>query len=224
MIIAGFQKLSLVDFPGYLCSVVFVQGCNFRCSYCQNPSLVGFEKQTDLSEKEVFDFLSGRKAMIEGVVITGGEPTVYDDLPGFIKKLKEQGFRVKLDTNGSNPVQMEGLLSDKCLDYVALDIKTSFPKYSLVTDISAIVGSVSQSIRSIMESPVPYEFRTTCVPGIVEEEDIAAIGEIVKGAERYCLQQFRPYVTLDPHFQDIKPYSKEVLGKFGDILAAFVRE
>jgi len=223
MVIAGLQKLSLVDFPGHLCSVVFVQGCNFRCGYCQNPDLIPPKQKTDWSEKDILDYLSRRKSAIEGVVITGGEPIIYDDLPAFAKKIKDSGFKVKVDTNGSDPARIERLLKEKVVDYISLDIKTSFPKYSLVTDISNIEELISGSIRIIMGAGIPYEFRTTCVPGIVDEKDFVEIGKAVKGAERYCLQQFRPQITFDPDFQKVTPYTKDVLEKFRDILTGFVQ-
>ena len=146
-----------------------------------------------------------------------------NDLPAFIKKVKDEGFKVKLDTNGSNSASIEKLLKDGYLDYIALDIKTSFAKYQMVTKIEDITESLSRSIEIIMKSSVPYEFRTTCVPEIVDEKDFLEMGTIVKGAKKYCLQQFRSDITLDPHFQEVKPYSKDVLEKFKSILADFVQ-
>ncbi len=222
MKIAGLQKLSLVDYPGYLSSVIFVQGCNFRCGYCQNPDLVTLEKNFDCSEKEIFDYISRRKGLVEGVVITGGEPAIYADLPDIIKRLKDTGVLVKLDTNGSNPAQLEELFLAGLLDYVALDIKTSLSKYDLVAGPENIARIIPESINKIMRSSIPYEFRTTCVPGIVDEKDILRIGNLVKGAKKYCLQQFRSVVTLDENFQSVKPYSKEDLERFQNILSDFV--
>jgi len=224
MIIAGLQKLSLVDYPGLLASVVFVQGCNFRCGWCQNPDLVVRKDLPPIPEKEVISFLSYRKPIIEGLVITGGEPSIYEDLPVFIDKVKDLGLKVKLDTNGSNPPQLKSLLEGRKIDYVALDIKTSFPKYHLVADIEGISHIVQESARLIMSSDVPYEFRTTCVPGMVDASDIREIAEAVKGAKRYCLQQFRPFVTCDPAFAKVKPYSKETLGDFKKILSSYMQE
>ncbi|MFQ5952072.1 MAG: anaerobic ribonucleoside-triphosphate reductase activating protein [Candidatus Omnitrophota bacterium] len=223
MKIAGLQKLSLVDYPGCLASIVFVQGCNFRCGYCQNPDLVTSDELFDFQEKEVFDYISSRKNMLEGLVITGGEPAIYEDLPDFIRRIKRTEIKVKLDTNGSNPGQLKSLIEERLLDYIALDIKTSFAKYSMVTDLADAASNVSESVRLVMASSVAYEFRTTCVPGIVCEEDIALIGELVKGAEKHYLQQFRPIVTFDKCFQDVKPYSKETLEKFQAILSDFVK-
>ncbi|MFC1479908.1 anaerobic ribonucleoside-triphosphate reductase activating protein [Candidatus Omnitrophota bacterium] len=221
MIIAGLQNLSLVDYPGYLASVVFVQGCNFRCGYCYNPDLVTLDKHFDFSEEDIFNSITRRKKMIEGIVITGGEPTIYKDLPDSVRRLKNEGFKVKLDTNGSNPVQLEDLLRARLLDYIALDIKTSLPKYNLVTDQKGIEEAVSESIRLTMLSTVSYEFRTTCVPGIVGEEDFRLIGKMVRGAKKYCLQQFRPSSTYDKSFQTVRPYSEEDVQNFRGILEGF---
>jgi pyruvate formate lyase activating enzyme len=155
------------------------------------------------------------------VVITGGEPTVYKDLPDFARRVKNEGLKVKLDTNGTNPAQLEEVFRARLLDYLAIDIKTAFSKYRLVTDQDNAAGLVLSSIRLAMLSTVPYEFRVTCVPGIVEEKDLPEIGESIKGAKRCCLQQFRPNVTYDKSFQDVKPYSMEQMRKFGKILEAF---
>jgi pyruvate formate lyase activating enzyme len=222
MMIAGLQKLSLVDFPGHLAATVFVQGCNFHCGYCQNPELVTLDKQFDFSEKDVFDYIDLRKNMIEAVVVTGGEPSIYKDLPDFAKRVKDKGLKFKLDTNGANPAQLEDMLRARLIDYIALDIKTSFAKYYLVTDQKNIEESVSQSIRLTLLSTTPHEFRTTCVPGIVDADDFRIIGETVKGAKKYCLQQFRPHVTYDKSFQDIRPYRKEDFRQFQNVLQNFV--
>ncbi|NQT32595.1 MAG: anaerobic ribonucleoside-triphosphate reductase activating protein [Candidatus Omnitrophica bacterium] len=224
MKIAGLQKVSLVDYPGCVSAVVFVQGCNLRCPYCQNPDLVVPESGFECSEKEVFDYLTARRKLIEGVVITGGEPTIYEDLPDFIKHAKDIGIKVKLDTNGSNPEQLEYLLHENLLDYIAIDVKSSFNKYYLLSDAENVEWSVAESINLTMSSGVPYEFRTTCVPGIVDAEDFHSIGDTVKGAKKYYLQQFRPQTTYDKEYQNIKPYTDRELQKFKLILEEYVEE
>jgi len=201
---------------------VFVQGCNFHCGYCQNPELITFDGHFDFSEKDVLDYITRRKNIIEAVVITGGEPAIHKDLPDFVRRVKALGFKVKLDTNGSRPGQLEYLLRDRLLDYVAIDIKTSFSKYSLLTGQDDIEEALSESIRLLILSTVPYEFRTTCAPGIVDEEDIRLMGKMIKGAKKCCLQQFRPGVTYDKNFRDIRPYSKNDLRRFQGILEDFV--
>ena len=226
MIIAGLQKLSLVDYPGVVCAVIFTQGCNFRCGYCQNPDLIpSFPTQTqsDCDEQEVFSFLNQRKGMIEGLVITGGEPTLQKDLPAFIRKVKEIGLKVKLDTNGANPDLLEKLLKEDIIDYAAVDIKTVPSKYSLVSDDKDVAARLTRTLHLLMLAQIPYEFRTTCVPGVVDAHDFEEIGDIVKGAARYCLQQFRADITLDKKFQTIKPYLPAEIKKFKNILSKYVQ-
>ncbi|MFH1309566.1 MAG: anaerobic ribonucleoside-triphosphate reductase activating protein [Candidatus Omnitrophota bacterium] len=224
MMIAGLQKLSLVDYPGHLSTVVFLQGCNFNCGYCQNPDLIRSEKQFDFSKKNFFDFIQRRKGTIEGVVISGGEPTIHNDLPEFIEKIKKLNFKIKLDTNGSNPEQLEFLLRSRMLDYVAMDIKTSFSRYSLVSSQKEIATKVLESIRLLLFSTISYEFRTTCVPTVVDDADFIEIGKKVKKAQRYCLQQFRPMVVNDEVFSKITPYSNEKIYGFRNILEEFVEK
>ncbi len=224
MRIAGLQNLSLIDYPGYIAAVVFVQGCNFRCGYCHNPDLIDIKNGTFFPEEEILEYISSRRDMLEGLVITGGEPCIYEDLPEFIKKAREKGLKVKLDTNGSNPAQLEYMIREKILDYVALDVKTSLRKYSLLTDKTDIADSLSRSVRMLILSTLPYELRTTCVPGIVDEEDFASLKDLIKGSKKCCLQQFRSLKTYDQKFTDIKPYGREKLQKFRDILNEFVEE
>lgn len=223
MRLAGLQKLSLVDYPRHLASVVFVQGCNFRCGYCHNPELVTQEKDFGLAAEDVLADIRSRKGMIEGVVITGGEPTLFPGTYEFIERIKEMGLLVKLDTNGSNPAMLLELLRDKYIDHVAMDIKTSLSKYHLVTDIPDIGKNIIESAMWVMLSTIPYEFRTTCVPGIVDETDIKAIGAFVKSAEKYCLQQFSPSITYDPAFRGVKPYTPDQMRHFAEILKKDVK-
>ena len=218
MQIAGLQNLSLVDFPGYLSSVVFTKGCNFKCGYCHNPDLVGMASPHTITEEEVFSFLTHRKNMIEGVVVSGGEPSLQTDLKDFFMKLKEKGFKTKLDTNGSNPDIVEELLKERLLDYLAVDIKTSFDKYHLVTGIKDIKKKIQRIISLAILSTTQYEFRITCAPGIVEEKDIMNIGQMLKGAHKCFLQQFRAISTYDKKYEAIVPYSKEKMFEFKAIL------
>jgi pyruvate formate lyase activating enzyme len=224
MIVAGLQKLSLVDFPGKLASVIFLQGCNFRCGYCQNPELIPREGVSGVSVEEVLGYLSCRKNNIEGVVVTGGEPTVHDDLALLLEKIAAIGLEIKLDTNGSDPKILGGLISSGLLSYIAVDIKTSFSKYNLVSSNDNISDAVMESVRICMDSGVPYEFRTTCVPGVLEKTDIIKIGEAVKGARRYCLQQFRPKITFDEAFTNVKPFSPDTVRSFAEDLSGYVEK
>ena len=222
MIVAGLQKLSLVDFPGKLAAVIFLQGCNFKCGYCHNPALVALEGPEALGQEEVLDYLKSRKDKLEGVVITGGEPTIHGDLAGFIKRISGIGLKVKLDTNGSNPKFLKEIISEGLLDYVAVDIKTSFRKYHLVSKSETAAACVAETVEICLSSNIPYELRTTCVPGIVEEDDLHDIGRAVRGAKLYCLQQFRPGITLGEEFSGIKPFNKARIKAFSDIMAKYV--
>lgn len=222
MRIAGLQNLSLVDYPGKVAAAIFVHGCNFKCGYCHNPDLLKSECSYSTTEEEVLDYLTRRKHVLDGVVISGGEPTLYPDLPDFTAKIKATGLDVKLDTNGADPVMLETMLKGHLLDYVAIDIKTSPSKYHLVTDKPDVENAFLASVRLAMLSTVPYEFRTTCMPGLVEEQDIKEIADIVKGAKNYFLQQFRPLNTFDESCQNITPYTKETLELFKSILEPVV--
>ena len=225
MKIAGLQKISMVDYPGYICATVFTQGCNFRCGFCHNRDLMMADKDPGFPQEEFFGYLNSRKNMIDGVCITGGEPTLWLDLPDFVRKIKKTGLKLKLDTNGSNPQMIHDLLQEDLLDYIAMDVKTSLAKYHLFKVPENTEEVLAQSIQEIMSSKIPYEFRTTCVPEIVIEEDIYSITEIIKGAKKYCLQQFRPHENmLDERFLQIKPYNKNELNKFKSISEGFVEE
>ncbi|MFH1837246.1 MAG: anaerobic ribonucleoside-triphosphate reductase activating protein [Candidatus Omnitrophota bacterium] len=224
MRIAGLQKLSLVDYPRHLAAVVFLQGCNFRCGYCQNVSLLAAEGAPGPTEDEILEFISARKKVLEGVVVTGGEPTIHDDLEKLIVKIKKTGLKVKLDTNGSDPKTLQKLIHKGLLDYLAIDIKTSLPKYHLVVNEKELIDKVERSIRLVLLSTVPYELRTTCVPGIVNEEDFRLIGEFVRGAKKYCLQQFKPDITHEKAFQKVKPYSKKEIEHLASVIGEYVEE
>ncbi len=223
MKIAGLRNLSLVDYPGKLAATIFVPGCNFRCGYCHNPELVEGKPEI-LDEEEVIDRICNRNKIIEAVVITGGEPTLYNDICDFALRIRDKGFEVKVDTNGAGPDNIERLFRENAVNYVAMDIKTSINKYNLVSSDENIGDALLKSIHLIMLSTISYEFRTTCVPGIVDEEDIEKIGKSIKGARKYCLQQFRPFQTYDSKFERVMPYSKETLHKFKEILQQYVRE
>jgi len=211
MIIGGIQKLTLIDYPGKLACTVFLAGCNFRCPWCYSSELVLPEKikeQPKTTEKELFSFLEGKKGLIEGVVICGGEPTIQKNLEELIKRIKKMEFSVKLDTNGSNPGMLKDLANKKLIDYVAMDIKLPKERYSeLVEDVKGI----EESVEFLKKDKVDYEFRTTIVPDVLNREDILSIAEWLKGSKRYYLQNFRAEKTLDPKFEKIKPYSENYL-------------
>lgn len=222
MKIAYLQKFSLQDYPGIISCIIFLHGCNFRCGFCHNPELVEEKEINLISEEEVLDFLSSRKGKLEGIVITGGEPLINYNISDFLKKIKNLGFKIKVDTNGSNPNLLKELIDNKLIDYVALDIKTSKNKYKDVVGID-IVDRIEESIKILINSKINYEFRTTVVPGIVDLEDIKKIklwlGEISKEKlKNYYLQQFRAEKVLDNKFKYIKPHDKNELEKMKQIL------
>ncbi len=212
--IKGFLKTSLIDFPGKIASVLFLGGCNFRCPYCYNADLVLNPSSLPSPCQEDLDrFFRSRKDWLDGVVISGGEPTIHQDLPQLLEWIKGFGYAVKLDTNGSNPLLLQKLVGGGLVDYVALDVKAPLTpeKYRLFSQGDG-VGEVRTAAEILMSSSIPYEFRTTVVPGLVSREDILQIAQELKGAQRYYLQQFRPEPRLvDPTFSSVKPYPLEFL-------------
>jgi len=207
LLIKGLQKTTLLDYPEKVASIIFTGGCNFNCDYCYNKDL---PSQETISEKSVLEFLKKRKHLIEGVVVTGGEPTINDDLPDFIKKVKAIGLLVKLDTNGTNPKMLKQLIDDKLIDYVAMDIKCSKEKYELVAGVLVDVVSVDESVSILKNSGIDYEFRTTCTPDM-NEEDFEKIGKWIEGSKRYFLQ--RLYNTTE----SLEEY-KKITSKYVDIV------
>lgn len=189
MRIAGFQKLTLLDFPGKVSCILFTQGCNFKCPYCQNSGLIGHENDELIDEEEIFSYLNKRKGVIDGVVISGGEPTVQADLVRFIRRVKDLGFLVKLDTNGSNPDILEELLKDNLLDYVAMDIKNPLALYKEVAGISPKVDKLKRSIELLKNCSIDHEFRTTIIRNIHDIDKIFEICSYVDGNKMY-LQNF----------------------------------
>ncbi len=192
MKICGLMKTTLLDYPGKVAATIFVGGCNFRCPFCHNGDLVLHSKELETySQEEILAFLAKRKNVLEGVCITGGEPTLYPELVAFVEKIKAMGYFVKLDTNGSNPDMVGELLDKKLLDYVAMDIKASRSFYEKVCGVPVDMEKIDRSVRMIMESGVDYEFRTTVVKELHTGEDILEIGRWILGAKAYYLQSYR---------------------------------
>lgn len=222
--IGGLQKLTLIDYPGKIACTVFLSGCSFRCRFCYNSELVLPEKIKNhprISEKEIFKFLKGRKGLLEGIVLTGGEPTIYKDLPDFIKRIKKLNYLVKLDTNGSNPGMLEKLINANLLDYVAMDIKGPKEKYGKVASVKVDIKKIQKSIDILKDERVNYEFRSTIVPSIHTKKDVLAMAKWINGARRYYLQNFRSEKTIDPKLEKIKPYSQEHLLEIQKAIAPF---
>ncbi len=231
MKIRGLQKVTLIDYPSKIACTVFLSGCNFRCPWCYNPGLVlpeQIKKQPKISQKEFFDFLKKRKGLLESVCIGGGEPTINKDLPQFCRKIKKLGFLVKLDTNGSNPEMLKKLISEKLIDYVAMDIKAPLKnqkskiknqndnvkfknKYERTTGVKINLKDIKKSIEIIKDSGIDYEFRTTIVPKLHQLKDIVDIAKWLKGVKVYYLQQFKPEKTIDPKYEKYKPFSQKQL-------------
>ena len=193
MKISGLQKLTLLDFPDRTACTVFLGGCNFRCLFCHNSSLVlGAGEGENIPEEEFFAFLKSRKSRLDGVAITGGEPLISDETEIFIEKIKSMGYAVKLDTNGAFPERLRRLIGKGLVDYVAMDIKNSPHKYAKTIGLpSAPLGKIEESIRILMSGKVGFEFRTTLVKGFHTEDDIETIGKWISGAERWYLQAFK---------------------------------
>ncbi len=214
MLIGGLQKSTLVDYPGKVAATVFTLGCNYHCPFCQNPELVDPEKikkQPQIKTEAFFDFLKLRKGLLDGVCLTGGEPLIQPDILDFIRRIKKQGFLVKLDTNGGQPAKLKKLFQKNLLDFVAMDIKSSQENYSKAAGVKVNLKDIQKNIDLIQQSGVDYEFRTTVAPGIIDRKEIEKIGQWLKGAKKFALQQFRTEKTLDKSWQKIKPYSDEEL-------------
>lgn len=256
-LIRGIQKTSLVDYPGEVCTTLFVGGCNLRCPWCHNSDLVLRQRQLPRFQlKAILSSLEKRKHLVPAVCITGGEPTLWTQLPGFIRELKAMELKVKLDTNGTNPEVLQGLLTEQLLDYVAMDVKAPPEKYELLTGRpsfmatastprvepadclclgqnaqetgAAILKRIQQSIDLIKTSSIDYEFRTTAVPGMLEEADLLAIGSWLAQSirpRRWVLQQFRPATTIiDPCLREAHPYPQEVLERVATQMAPYFEE
>lgn len=227
MILGGYQRLTLIDYPGKLATTVFTVGCSFRCPFCHNPELVLGGKQAgpNILEKEFFAFLKKRQGKLEGVCITGGEPTIQDGLVDFIKKIKKMGFLVKLDTNGTRPDVLKKLLDLKLLDFVAMDIKNQLKRYDQTVGVKSDKARIKLSVDLIKNSRVPYEFRTTVVPGIHTEKDFMAIVKWIGGARSYYLQEYRELKILDPNLKkktqgkkiDLEKIKKNIQSDFGQM-------
>lgn len=201
MTFGGWQKISLLDFPGKIASVLFTNGCVFRCSFCYNPGLVEPPFTTVIKEDIILKYLADRTKVLEGVVITGGEPTIHADLPEFLKKVKSLGFPVKLDTCGYLPQVLERFIGEKLIDYIAMDIKAPLTQYAAITRIPVNTDLISKSINIIMSSGIPYEFRSTLVEDVHSAEDIVKMAQMISGADIYYLQSFQAAsVLLNPDF------------------------
>ncbi len=222
----GWVRTSLIEYPGHIATVLFVAGCNFRCPPCHNADLVQRPAEiADLDVKEVWGFLSRRVGLVDGVVVTGGEPTLHSGLMPFLRRVRERGFDVKLDTNGYRPDVLAALLDEGLVDYVAMDVKAPPIKYPLLAGRASVdVARIERSVDLLRGSGLPHEFRTTVVPGLLDEADVEEIARWIAGAERYVLQQFRPRRTLDPALETSIPYPVEALRAMAERVGRWVAQ
>ena len=222
MVILGLQKTTLLDYPNKLASTIFTGGCNFKCPYCHNRDLVIPPKDAlSYSLKEIFDHLNAKKKVLDGVCITGGEPTLHKDLPDFIKAIKDLSLLVKLDSNGTNPDMISYLLDNHLVDYIAMDIKHSKSKYNSIASMPNFdINPICDSVDILKKSSIDYEFRTTLMKECHDSSDIEDIGKWLSGAKAYYLQSYKESEqVINPIFS---PHSKETLLSFVDILIPYV--
>ena len=224
MVVGGFQRFSLIDYPGQIGVTIFTQGCNFRCSYCHNPELVNPELfSKSIPELEILSFLERRRKKIDAVTITGGEPLWQPDLKDFLKEIKNLGYLTKLDTNGSFPERLEEIIKSNLLDYIAMDVKAPLDKYERVAGQKIDENKILLSIRLIMNSHLPYEFRTTVLKCQLNQNDISRIGELIKGAKLYVLQRFVSSKILNPGLLNQDRFSQEEIEEMRKMLKNYVK-
>lgn len=222
MLISGIQPFTLLDYPDKVAAIIFTPGCNMRCRFCHNkefvlPEEIAKIRKSFIAEKTVLNFLRSRKGKLDGVVISGGEPTVQPDLRQFITKVRAMGFLVKLDTNGNLPDVLKNLVKDKLVDYVAMDVKTTPDRYKALVGDLAHPDKVVESIIFLKKNRVPYEFRTTLMAGEHTPKVIKDMAELLAGADTLYLQTFRPETTLDPTFGEKNPIAATTVNRYVDI-------
>lgn len=228
MIFGGIQENSMIDFPGKLACVLFVPGCNFRCPYCHNPSLAlnQIDPENTLTLKKAIAFLRERQGFLDGVVITGGEPTLQPGLLSVCEKIKQLGYPIKIDTNGSHPKVIEALIAVGLVDYIAMDVKSDPDRYFPLLWSDEDSASILSSIRLILESGIAHEFRTTCINPLVDLPAIKKISRLVKGADLYVLQQFHTTQVLDPGYcqQNDRRHNEQTLETFRSVATPWVKQ
>ncbi len=227
--IKGFVEMSMLDWAGKIASTLYLPYCNLRCPYCHNSGLVlNPEQYSSIPVEIVMDYFIRRKDWIDGVCLSGGEPCMYEDLPDFIRRLRNAGIKVKLDTNGSFPDMLQRLMDEKLIDYIAMDIKSLLDNnlYAQATGVKdeGIIERIRKSIEIVMNSGVDYEFRTTVVPTLHTKETLAAMAESIKGAKKYVLQSFVPNNTLDPEYLKITPYTDEQIQEMQQAVSPYVQK
>lgn len=223
MTIQGLQKLTLLDYPGKVACTIFTAGCNFRCPFCHNASLVtDTNRNEEISQEEIVAYLKKRQGILDGVCISGGEPLLSQELKDFISKIKELGYEIKLDTNGSYPEQLKNLVENGLVDYVAMDIKNSQENYGKTIGIPDYdIQNIHNSVQYLLSGKVPYEFRTTVVRELHQKSDFASIGRWIRGADRYYLQQFVD--SGDLLQKGLHGYNKDIMQQAMGIVQKYVK-
>lgn len=212
--IKGFLETSLLDWPGKICSVLFLPYCNFRCPYCHNHPLIFYpERFPSIPISKVIKRLNNFKQWVDGVCITGGEPTIHKDLPNLINEIKKNGFMVKLDTNGSNPEMLEQLIREGIVDFISMDVKAPLNPniYSQSIGVKFDINPIIRSIEILKQGKVDFQFRMTVVPTLHEEKDIKILGSQLRVGKKFILQNFNPSNPLDPTFKSIIPLEENLL-------------
>ena len=222
MKILGLEKMSLVDFDGLVSATLFTGGCNFKCGFCHNSPLVsGYKNLTEIPEEEIFNYLNKRLGVLDGVCVSGGEPTLNKDLPEFIEKIKKIGYKVKLDTNGTNPDMVKQLFNDGLVDYFAMDIKNDKNSYASIIGFDKFdTAKIEKTVEFFLSNPVKYEFRTTLVNEFHTKENIINIGEWINGADKYFLQKFKENENCIK--QGFSPVEEQQAKQFVELLTPFV--
>jgi len=224
MNIGGLTKFSLIDYPGKTCAIIFTQGCNFRCPYCHNPELVLPEEFKSLIPQQgIFKFLKKRKGLLDAVEITGGEPTIQKDLLEIIKQIKEIGYLIKLDSNGSNPDIIKDAIDKHLIDYFAMDIKAPIEDYSKVCGVAVDTKKIKKSINLIIQYAPDYEFRTTAIKKFHTRESFRKIGILIKGAKKYYIQNAHYDKTVSEEFKNEKVFLKKEMSAFCEEIEKYVK-
>lgn len=214
MIVCGYEKFSMVDFDEKIACTVFTGGCNFRCPFCQNGALVvGNVKAEQIDENEVFDYLQKRKGLVDAVCVTGGEPTLQPDLKDFLSKVRDMGYLTKLDTNGLRPDVLKSVLDEKLVDYVAMDVKNSLKKYAVTVGLNEVdTAKIKESVETLLNGNVDYEFRTTLIKEFHTAEDMREIADLINGAKKYFMQKYKDNEGCIAH--GFSPVEKDEAEKF----------
>ena len=223
MNILGIEKSSFIDYPNNICTVIFTGGCNFRCPYCHNSSIVN-NIGNKIKKDEIINFLKNRKKFVDALCISGGEPTIQKGLYDFICKIKHEGFKIKLDTNGTNPGLIKKLIDEKLIDYIAMDIKAPLAKYSSIIQAAVVLEDIRESINILLENRVDYEFRTTICKELLSIEDIKTIAGEIKGCNTYVLQNFKDGETVLAGQNKFTPYSDKELKEIQNSISRLLDE